>query len=161
MRRSSHSSDEQINAIEKMFAKVEERMSYQNGRLITIPKIPPALGYILGSQRFVPKLIAIGPYHSRQQPSTEDHKRLWAKRFILDSKQQVKVLYLKIERKIQELRNCYDEEAIPGYDNKELTRMFLLDGCALLHLIRCFCCTSKEDGLIDSNLKIHRIAYIQ
>ncbi|KAJ9695441.1 hypothetical protein PVL29_010756 [Vitis rotundifolia] len=148
--------------IEDLLAKVEESDQSQNGWL-TIPKVPVTLRNIQDFPKWIePSVISIGPYYHGHDNLQEGEKLkpLWAKRFIDDSNQRVRCLYQKIERKIRELRNCYDNQAISEYNDKQLATMFVLDGCFLLHFIRSFC-SNKEGGLNGSNFTNHHIAYIQ
>ena len=153
---------EQTIDIDDLVAKLEESAQSQNGWL-TIPKVPVTLRNILDFPKWIePSVISIGPYYHDHDNLQEGEKLkpLWAKRFIDDSNQGVRCLYQKIERKIRELRNCYDSQAILKYNDKQLATMFVLDGCFLLHFIRSFC-SNKEGGLNGSNFTNHHIAYIQ
>ncbi|KAJ9695428.1 hypothetical protein PVL29_010743 [Vitis rotundifolia] len=69
-------------------------------------------------------------------------------------------LYHEIEKEIEDLANCYDFRVISEYSKKQLTTMFLLDGCFLPYFICCFH-NSEEGGLNGWNFTNHQIACIK
>ncbi|KAL6323936.1 hypothetical protein AAG906_006206 [Vitis piasezkii] len=122
------------------------------------PRIPTVPLMLRGTRDFKklyePRVISFGPYHhgkSHLSPG-EMIKSQCAQKFIADSNQQIEDLYKKIESKIEKVRKCYDWRATVDYDDQALAWMMLLDGCFLLHLIRCVV-RRKESQLPGLNVK--------
>lgn len=83
-----------------------------------------------------PILVSLGPYHHGRpelQPA-QDLKPLCLDWFASGSEQNKAFYYNKINEKIDEIRDCYAEAWIlEKYDDEELTRMMLLDGCFIIN----------------------------
>jgi hypothetical protein len=65
-------------------------------------------------------------------------------------------LYNKIEKKIEDLRYCYEEEVTKKYDDKALTWLLFVDGCAILQFI--YCAINKRKSKLD--LKNNSVAFV-
>ncbi|GLT73962.1 hypothetical protein SLA2020_457880 [Shorea laevis] len=111
-----------------------------------IQKAMPALRKLYDEKtmdrHFKPISFSFGPLHHAKeftQGSTfekaEKFKRRLAAMFIINSGNQMEVLYENVKKEIQSLRNCYDPIEVVDWEDEELAWMFLMDGCALLHFI--------------------------
>ncbi|KAJ9695444.1 hypothetical protein PVL29_010759 [Vitis rotundifolia] len=126
-----------------------------------IPKVPHLLrGTKDFKKLFEPRVVSVGPYHHHNHDlrAAEMLKRLMTKRFILQSGQAIEVLYNKIVSEISELRNCYNKNATKKYNDEDLAWMMLVDGCSLLHYIRCY---TTEGKLMDLPIKYQNAAFAQ
>ncbi|KAJ0014926.1 hypothetical protein Pint_20670 [Pistacia integerrima] len=119
------------------------------------------------TKHYEPRMIAIGPYHHNNPnlKNTEMLKLKLASLFIKKYTLNREVLYSKVRRYIEHLRECYEEEATaPFRDDDELAWMFFVDGCALLHYID-FAMTDKEDTMIkefkEKGIKIEYLVYVK
>ncbi|XP_034693216.1 UPF0481 protein At3g47200-like [Vitis riparia] len=125
-----------------------------------IPKVPHMLRRTKDFKiLFEPRVVSVGPYHHHKHDlrAAEMLKRIMAKRFILENRQAIEVLYNKIVSEISELRNCYNKNATKKYNDEDLAWMMLVDGCSLLHYIRCY----TEGKLKDLPIKYHNAAFAQ
>ncbi|KAL6336921.1 hypothetical protein AAG906_036235 [Vitis piasezkii] len=158
--------DNASSSREKRFKSVmggpedSERSQLSETKWPRIPKVPHMLRRTKDFKiLFEPRVVSVGPYHHHKHDlrAAEMLKRLMAKRFILESRQAIEVLYNKIVSEISELRNCYNKNATKKYNDEDLAWMMLVDGCSLLHYIRCY----TEGKLKDLPIKYHNAAFVQ
>ncbi|XP_041024519.1 UPF0481 protein At3g47200-like [Juglans microcarpa x Juglans regia] len=86
---------------------------------------------------FKPRIVAIGPIHHgepKYKPA-EAYKLRMANYFVQDSGTKDEILYDIVEKKIEQLRKCFDEEVTKKYDDQALAWMLFVDGCAILQCI--------------------------
>ena len=104
--------------------------------------------------------VSIGPYYYKHKNlrKAQKLKSLQAEKFIKESNQGRNDLYDKIKTETPQLKKCYDNLEISKYTDNQLATMFLLDGCFLLHFIKC---SSEEDGFSNLDFTNHEIAYIK
>ena len=128
-----------------------------------IPKVPATLRNsqnIKLPQWIQPSVVSIGPYYYKHKNlrKAQKLKSLQAEKFIKESNQGRNDLYDKIKTETPQLKKCYDNLEISKYTDNQLATMFLLDGCFLLHFIKC---SSEEDGFSNLDFTNHEIAYIK
>ncbi|KAG6641029.1 UPF0481 protein At3g47200-like [Carya illinoinensis] len=86
---------------------------------------------------FKPRIVAIGPIHHgepKYKPA-EAYKLRMANHFVQDSGAKDEILYDIVEKNIEQLRKCFDEEVTKKYDDQALAWMLFVDGCAILQAI--------------------------
>ncbi|XP_037497471.1 uncharacterized protein LOC105635065 [Jatropha curcas] len=69
-------------------------------------------------------------------------KHKLAAQFISDYELDASSKYDKILKQIRNFRDCYDKDVMEKYDDQQLSRIFFVDGCALLFYV--ICCTSDD-----------------
>ncbi|CAL2271943.1 unnamed protein product [Prunus armeniaca] len=87
---------------------------------------------------YEPRVAAIGPFHHGRKPKYEQAEKIklqLAVNFVKDSEQNDADLLKKVEEKIKDLRECYDEEATKDFDDDFLAWMLFVDGCSTLEFI--------------------------
>ena len=127
-----------------------------------IPKVPQMLRGTQDFKKFYePRVISFGPYHYGKPDLHPGQmiKPLYAERFLADSNQNIKHLYTKIEREIEEVKNCYDWNGTTKYHHAKLAWMMLLDGCFLLQFIR----SRQDDNKVDMSkvLRDHQVCFVE
>ena len=132
-----------------------------------IQKVPSILkAQITDSEKYYkPKWISIGPIHHGKQElriAEDRYKFALAAKFVENSGYQShKDLYNKIEKQIEKLKNCFDEEVITAFnkdrnDDEAFVWMLFLDGCFILQFIY-----SYVHGKLNTfNLKSDQIVFV-
>lgn len=115
-------------------------------------------------QYYEPRVVAIGPIH-HGKPKIFDYsemiKHRLAGKFMEEHGIDVHVLYDKIMANLEKLKLCYAEDVMKekNYSDDELTWMFLVDGCSMLHFIDCIV---KDDSKLEKlNIKKDQMAFAQ
>ncbi|CAO2207554.1 unnamed protein product [Urochloa humidicola] len=94
---------------------------------------------ILGSNNFVPRCVAIGPYHhhAAHVHRAEEIKRAAAYFTCNDSGHSVEVVYAKILTVAGDARRCYDHDdnVVAGIPQADFATMMFQDACFLLQYI--------------------------
>ncbi|XP_008240772.1 PREDICTED: UPF0481 protein At3g47200-like [Prunus mume] len=107
---------------------------------------------------YEPRVAAIGPFHHGIKPKYQQAEKIklqLAGNFVLDSKQNDADLLKKVEEKIKDLRECYDEEATKDFDDDSLAWMLFVDGCSTLEFIY------KYDDLECFGIKRDQVAFAE
>lgn len=87
-----------------------------------------------------PSVVAIGPIH-HGHPNFEygeKMKLILASNFLESHGIDAKVVYRQVYDNLAKLNMCYAEDVRKHFSDEALAWMFLVDGCATLHLIDCF-----------------------
>jgi hypothetical protein len=107
---------------------------------------------------FEPRVASLGPIHHGKPKYQlgEKYKLKLAYEFVQGCGKNINLLY-EVEKKIKQLRECYEEEVTKKYNDKELAWMLFVDGCAILQYI--FYATN--DKFKESNIKADSAAFAQ
>ena len=108
---------------------------------------------------YEPKAVSLGPIHNggKKYKLGETYKLMLTCEFVQGSKEMINDLYKKIGEKIEELKECFEEEVIEGYKDEDLIWLLLVDGCAILQYIDCAANNSFE----VSKIKPDSLAFTQ
>ena len=103
-------------------------------------------------------MVSLGPIH-RGEPKyqkTEECKLGLANRFVKESGEGRKAesMYAEIEKKINKLREFFNEEVTEKYDNEYLAWMLFVDGCAVLQFIYSIVENKFKELKIKNNLAV-------
>nr|BAJ53245.1 JHL25H03.7 [Jatropha curcas] len=95
-------------------------------------------------QHLEPKVYSFGPIHHGRYNLRrgEEMKQKLAAQFISDYELDASSKYDKILKQIRNFRDCYDKDVTEKCDDQQLSRIFYVDGCALLFYV--ICCTSDD-----------------
>ncbi|CAL9025389.1 unnamed protein product [Prunus brigantina] len=107
---------------------------------------------------YEPRVAAIGPFHHGSKPKYEQAEKIklqLAVNFVLDSQQNDADLLKKVEEKIKDLRECYDEEATKDFEDDSLAWLLFVDGCSTLEFIY------KYDDLECFEIKRDQVAFAE
>ncbi|CAB4316870.1 unnamed protein product [Prunus armeniaca] len=107
---------------------------------------------------YEPRVAAIGPFHHGSKPKYEQAEKIklqLAVNFVKDSKQNDEDLLKKVEEKIEDLRECYAEEATKDFDDDYLAWMLFVDGCSTLEFIY------KYEMLESFEIKRDQVAFVE
>uniref|UniRef100_A0A2N9F1K2 Uncharacterized protein n=1 Tax=Fagus sylvatica TaxID=28930 RepID=A0A2N9F1K2_FAGSY len=116
----------------------EAKESVMNQSRTPTPKIQKVIFFLRDHKDFQkyykPRVVSVGPIHhgNKKYQLGDDYKRLLTSEFVNCSGKTREHLYEKIEEKIKELRDCFDEEVTKDYDDEALAGLLFLDGCAIL-----------------------------
>ncbi|XP_044483518.1 putative UPF0481 protein At3g02645 [Mangifera indica] len=126
-----------------------------------IEKVPAILRDVkANSDCFDPLVVSIGPYHhgKAQLARMQQHKKTmacqYADKYLTTSLED---LYQKFSPLAIDARDCYTEEEVDKFNDKEFIEMMVIDTCFILHFIDCF----REDKLEDLKMKNNKIAFVQ
>ncbi|KAI5318037.1 hypothetical protein L3X38_037745 [Prunus dulcis] len=106
---------------------------------------------------YEPRVAAIGPFHHGSKPKYEHAEKIklqLAVNFVNDSEQKDADLP-KVQEKIKDLRECYDEEATKDFDDDSLAWMLFVDGCSTLEFIY------KHEKLESFKIKRDQVAFAE
>ncbi|GMN55504.1 hypothetical protein TIFTF001_024614 [Ficus carica] len=125
-----------------------------------IQKVP----FVLGDRKkfekyYEPRVVSVGPIH-HGKPNlrvAERYKLKLAAAFIKQSGKETRALYKMISNKIDQLKDYYHEDEHKKYDDKTLSRILFLDGCAVLQFIHDF----YHGKLNEFMIKTDHIAFTQ
>lgn len=117
---------------------------------------------------YEPRVIAVGPLHhfNPNLKPAEKLKYKLAKNFMDENgEKEIQEGYLKIKNQINDLTKYYenDDEAIKLVSDKEedLAWIFFVDGCAMLHYMKCFTDQEKyQEHMKTFNINNHTLAFI-
>ncbi|PON41017.1 hypothetical protein PanWU01x14_292740 [Parasponia andersonii] len=107
---------------------------------------------------YQPRWISVGPIHHGKLQHETQYKLALATKFIHNSGLGTEALYTKIKEKIEELKNCYHEDVVKGYDDDTLSWMLFFDGCSTLQLISSYV---NSDELKALKIKTDQVALAQ
>ena len=100
---------------------------------------------------YEPRVVSLGPIHHGKEKyqQGEKYKLLLTSEFVKGSGKKINDLYMKIERRIKKLKDCFEEEVIKKYDGDDegLAWLLFVDGCAILQYM--YCATNKDKGKLD------------
>uniref|UniRef100_A0A2N9F1U4 Uncharacterized protein n=1 Tax=Fagus sylvatica TaxID=28930 RepID=A0A2N9F1U4_FAGSY len=104
---------------------------------------------------FEPRLVSLGPIHHGKPKYQlgEKYKHVLTNKFMEGNSNTKEEVINKIKEKIEELRECFEEEVTKGYDDEALACLLFEDGCATLQFI--YCATNdnfKELGMINDGV---------
>ncbi|XP_015089409.1 UPF0481 protein At3g47200-like [Solanum pennellii] len=138
-----------------------------------IQKVPKMHREIESNVRcYEPLVVSIGPFHhgKPELQLMEKHKNLLAHQFAVDQETREGVLpwlltnsvslaelYRKVKDIIPVVKECYDEDSIKDYNDKELAHMMFLDGCFILEYLHCIVTGNYK----ELKMKSHDIAFIR
>jgi hypothetical protein len=107
---------------------------------------------------FEPRVASLGPIHHGKPKYQlgEKYKLKLAYEFVQDCGKNINLLY-EVEKKIKQLRECYEEEVTKKYNDKELAWMLFVDGCAILQYIF----YAANDKFKEFNIKADSAAFAQ
>jgi len=108
---------------------------------------------------FEPRLISFGPIHhgNPNYHLGEKYKLLLARKFVQSCGKSINLLYEEAEKKIRELKECFEEEVIKKYDGEALSWMLFVDSCSILQFILC----AVNDKFKELNIKKDIVAFVQ
>ena len=125
-----------------------------------IQKVP----FILGDRKkfdkyYEPRVVSVGPIHHDKLNLrvAERYKPKLAAAFIKQSGKETLALYKMISNKIDQLKDHYHEDVYKKYDDKTLSWILFLDGCAVLQFIHGFYLGKLNEFMI----KTDHIAFTQ
>uniref|UniRef100_A0A2N9F1L2 Uncharacterized protein n=1 Tax=Fagus sylvatica TaxID=28930 RepID=A0A2N9F1L2_FAGSY len=109
---------------------------------------------------YEPRVVSLGPIHHGKEKYQlgEKYKLLLTSEFVKGSCKGINALYMKIERRIKKLKDCFEEEVIKKYDGDDegLAWLLFVDGCAILQYM--YCATNK-DKFNDLSIKNDSVAF--
>uniref|UniRef100_A0A2N9EUC0 Uncharacterized protein n=1 Tax=Fagus sylvatica TaxID=28930 RepID=A0A2N9EUC0_FAGSY len=129
----------------------EAKESVMNQSRTPTPKIQKVIFFLRDHKDFQkyykPRVVSVGPIHhgNKKYQLGDDYKRLLTSEFVNCSGKTREHLYEKIEEKIKELRDCFDEEVTKDYDDEALAGLLFLDGCAILQEQHWQSCRNLQD----------------
>jgi len=107
---------------------------------------------------FEPRVASLGPIHhsNPKYQLGEKYKLRLAYEFVQGCGNNINLLY-EVEKKIKELRECFEDGVTKKYDDEELAWMLFVDGCAILQYI--FCAANRK--FKEYNMKDDSVAFAQ
>ena len=165
---SSVTMDTETNSISSETTTLEARIktvmeARKNVTSSPAPKIQKVIFLLRDNKDFnihyEPRAVSLGPIHhgNEKYKLGEKYKLVLTYEFVKGSEKKINDLFKKIEEKIKELKECFEEEVIKSYDDEDLTWLLLVDGCATLQYIYC----AANDRFEDLNIKTDSVAFTQ
>ena len=165
---SSVTKDTETNSISSETTTLEARIktvmeARKNVTSSPAPKIQKVIFLLRDNKDFnihyEPRAVSLGPIHhgNEKYKLGEKYKLVLTYEFVKGSEKKINDLFKKIEEKIKELKECFEEEVIKSYDDEDLIWLLLVDGCATLQYIYC----AANDRFEDLNIKTDSVAFTQ
>ncbi|KAG6690930.1 hypothetical protein I3842_10G037700 [Carya illinoinensis] len=127
------------------------------------PKIQKVIFLLRDHKHFFkyyePRVVSLGPIHHGKEKYrlAETFKLKLAKVFVERSGKRIEGLCKEVEEKIQELRECFEEEVTKNYNDVDLAWLLLVDGCAILQYID----LAIKDKFKELDIKHDSVAFCQ
>ncbi|KAD5317477.1 hypothetical protein R6Q59_032832 [Mikania micrantha] len=118
-----------------------EHPQHQRQRQRQMQKVPPSLLKTkkgrANSDYYKPSVVSLGPYHHNQTrlSQAEKYKLITLEEYSLSTGKTVRFLYDKVFEVVPDARRCYIDGSTDAYNDEELNRMMLHDGCFILFMI--------------------------
>ncbi|XP_030924544.1 UPF0481 protein At3g47200-like [Quercus lobata] len=165
---SSVTEDTESNSISSETTTLEAKIktvmeARKNVTLSPAPKIQKVIFLLRDNKDFnihyEPRAVSLGPIHhgNEKYKLGEKYKLVLTYEFVEGSEKKINYLFKKIEEKIKELKECFEEEVIKSYNDEDLIWLLLVDGCATLQYIYC----AANDRFEDLNIKTDSVAFTQ
>ncbi|CAO2200395.1 unnamed protein product [Urochloa humidicola] len=128
------------HSVEDELKRAAEKVEFDSSKIEAKVHRYPAIfrGLMSKDDRyFVPRCVAIGPYHHRAAhvQRAEEIKRAAAYFICNDSGHSAEVVYAKIRSVAGDARRCYDHDAVAGIAQADFATMMFQDACFLLQYI--------------------------
>ncbi|XP_052176566.1 uncharacterized protein LOC127790876 isoform X2 [Diospyros lotus] len=125
---------------------------------LKIQKVPAILRGVKSNEEcYNPMIVAIGPYHQGKGklPETCLEMQKFKIQFTLEyadqSGKSIRELYENMENCLVEAKNCYIEDLVKEFDNKEFAKMLFLDNCFVIQFMYS-CVHPKKSGIKTTNI---------
>ena len=107
---------------------------------------------------FEPRVASLGPIHhgNTKYQLGEKYKKKLAFEFVQGCGKGINLLN-GVAKEIKKLRECFEKEVTKEYDDKDLTCMLFVDGCAILQYIFC----AAKSKFVELKIKDDSVAFAQ